>query len=63
MCADQGTREYRGKSGTHCFPPQNCTVLRDTLVVLVRKGHRQEEGALLRIVSDVVLMDCRRESR
>lgn len=45
---------------TYCFPPKNRTVLGDTLIVLVRKGHRQEEGALLRIVSHVILMDWKR---
>lgn len=47
----------QGKPGTYCFPPKNCSVLRDTLMVLVREGHRQEEGALLCIISNVILMD------
>lgn len=45
---------------TYCFPPKNRTVLGDTLIVLVGKGHRQEEGALLCIVSHVILMDWKR---
>lgn len=59
MCAEQVTPEC--KPGTHCFPPQNCTVLRDSLIVLVRKCHGQEEGALLCIISNVILMDWRRD--
>lgn len=52
--------QLQGEPVTHGFPPKNCTVLRDTLIVLVRKGHGQEEGALLRVVSNVILMDWRR---
>lgn len=46
---------------TYRFPPENGTVLRDPLVVLVRKGHGQQEGALLGIVSNVVLVDWGRD--
>ena len=35
--------------------------MRDTLIVLVREGHRQKEGALLGIISNVILMDWKRD--
>lgn len=59
-CGVSGAEPPGARPVTYCFPPKNRTVLGDTLIVLVRKGHRQEEGALLCIVSHVILMDWKR---
>lgn len=41
----------------YCFSPEDCTVLRNTLIVLVREYDRQKKGVLLYVCSYIVLMN------